>query len=265
MQIADLLLMVVLVNGQTSLDAEYRVDFRDGNFDNRQLSLIGAGSSRLIKAGPSGLLIKTPAKIAINEVGFAAKCVVKGDFEITASYEILDLAKPDSGYGVGPCMHVLTESKAEHAATLSRLQRVKEGDVYAAHSAWYADAENGPREREHRVRLFDTKADSGKLRMVRSGTKLQYLVADERSEEFRQVDQVEFTDADVELIRISLNRNGAQSDATVLWKDFSIRAKEISDLPRRRPGLGVLFWMISGLVVVCAAFGTWYRRRARST
>jgi len=260
MQIVKTLLVLSAASVSSSLAAEYRVDFRDGNFDNRQLRLIGAGSSGLVKPGPSGLLTSVPAGVDIKEVGFTTKCLIKGDFEITASYEILGLAPPTSGYGVGACIHLVAVSKEEHAATLSRLKRVEEGDVYAAHTAWYADGGK----REHLLRLFHTKADFGKLRLVRIGNTLEYSVADEKSEEFRQLRRVAFTDADVELVRVSVNRNGARSAASVLWKDFTIRAAEISDLPRRSSGPGLLFWGICVLAVTGAVLGARYWRRRTS-
>lgn len=263
MLITNILLMLAAANGPAGLDAEYQIDFRDGKFDNQQLQLIAPGMTRLVAPGPSGLTFTVPERIAINEVGFTTKCLVKGDFEITASYEILELAEPDAGYGVGPGIHIVTTSKSEHVATLSRRKRVKEGDVYVAYAAWWLDVRGRDREPKQQVRLFDTKVDSGKLRLVRSGKMLRYLVADEENEVFRLLHQIEFTDADLEQVRILIDRSGAQSTATVLWKDFTLRAEEISDLPRRSSGRGLLLWAMVGLVGVAAAFGTWYWQRAK--
>jgi len=264
MQLAGILLLLVATDGSNTLGAEYDVDFRGGKFDNQQLRLVGSGAARLVRPGPSGLVIGIPRGAGMSEIGFAPKCVVHGDFEITASYEIVEVSEPDGGYGVGPGIHIATASKAEHAATLSRLRRVKEGDVYGAHVAWFAEGKTEARKREHRVRVFSTNADSGRLRLVRSGKTLEYLVADGGSETFRRLYQVPFADAKVELVRVALHRNGAQTPAVVLWKEFSLRAERISGLPPPSLAKGWFFWAMIALVGVVMAAGAWYWWRVRS-
>jgi len=260
-----IVLLVASADAQDALTEQYRVDFRNGKFDNERLRLIGPGAARLVKPGSNGLVVRVPAGAGPNEVGFAPKCVVEGDFEITASYEIQELADPDEGYGVGPAIYIVTTAKAENAATLSRLKRVKEGNVYATHEAWFPESKTGERKREHRVRTFKTGAKSGSLRLVRSGKTLQYLIADGDSPAFRQLHQAKFTDANVELVRVGLHRNGAKTAAAVLWNDFDLRAEKLSGLARPPSRRGWLLWiMLLALVAAALAAGVWYRRRPKA-
>jgi len=263
MQLPSLLFLLVATGGSGALTAECHIDFREGKFDNRQLRLTGADTAKLVRPEPEGLLMEIPAGGGVDQVGFAAKYVLHGDFEITASYELLDVAKPDAGYGVGPAIHIAASTKAENAATLSRIERPKEGSVYGAHVAWFAQSRTQAKRREHRVRLFDTSSESGRLRLARSGEMLQYLVADGESETFRQIHQVAFTDANVDLVCAALNRNGARTPATIRWKDFDLRAERISRFRRPSSGKGGLLGVGLCVTGVAGLLALWYWRRAK--
>src|SRR5262245_24398374 len=64
---------------------------RDGNFKWE------SGGARVTMPGGEGKL---------QTAGVAAQFKIKGDFEITTSYEIIKADKPDEGYGVGVSMFV---------------------------------------------------------------------------------------------------------------------------------------------------------------
>lgn len=244
----------------------YSIDFRGISFDNNNLRLFGAGTSQFVKPTKEGLAISAPKDKQVNELGFGPKFTLRGDFEITAGFEITKLDDPDAGYGVGPSLYIATNSPAEDAATVSRLKRVKEGDVFSTHSASNVAQPDGNPKRQHSVKMFDTTATTGRLRLVRTGKTLRYLVSEGGPEaEFRELKQLEFTDADVTLVRVSLNRNGAATPAEMRWSDFTVTAKAFIGKSQSRASVVASVWpwvaMACGLVLLVAVVWLWRRRQ----
>jgi len=214
------------------LTAQRRFDFRNSQFDRNLLRFNDAEAEQYIKATPDGLLVSVPAGKPREEAGIVPKLTVRGDFEITASFEIRELARPDAGYGVGPQIWVSAAGKEEEAVSLSRRLRVKEGDGYTVHRAFFKEGADG-RKREQTARMYATKARAGQLRLVRFGDVLRYLVVDAENKEFRQLGQIHFSTADIKMIDIALKLQGASTAATILWQDFTIRAEGLEEKAAR--------------------------------
>jgi hypothetical protein len=91
------------------LASAYHCDFRGGIYDDRWLGIEPSGPlSSLAKADEQGLRIAIPAKTNCRGVGVYTRFGVHGDFEITASFEILKADKPREGGGVGPELYLRT-------------------------------------------------------------------------------------------------------------------------------------------------------------
>jgi len=91
---------------------EFRFDFRNSQFDNEALRLFGSGTSQFVKPTKKGLAISAPKDKQVKELGFGPKFTLRGDFEITAGFEITKFDDPDAGYGVGPSLYIATNSFA---------------------------------------------------------------------------------------------------------------------------------------------------------
>ncbi len=244
------------------------LDFRTSQFDNDNLRLFGSGTSQFVKPTKEGLAISAPKDKQVKELGFGPKFTLRGDFEITASFEIMKLDDPDAGYGVGPSLYIATNSPAEDAATVARLKRIKEGDVFSTHSATSIPQSEGKPKREHSVKMFDTTAKAGRLRLVRKGKTLRYLVSEAGPEaEFRELKQLEFTDADVTLVRVSLNRNGAGTPAEMRWLDFAVTAKTLVGRSQPPAAVDSPVWpwvaVATGLVLLVAVVWLWRKSKTR--
>ena len=256
--------LVAFAGGTEKFGAEARFDFRNGQFDNSRLLLVGRGAARLALPTPVGLRTYIPDGVGPDKVGFMPKLVLRGDFEITATFAIQSTNPPDKGHGVGPTIHIVTCSEDAHAATVGRIRRRGEGDVFSAHYAHNPRGnQTGDKEgkRNRDVRFLKTKARTGRLRLTRFGTKLRFLAAEEESEQFRELWEIDFTDADVRQIRVGLDRHGAATSADVVWKDFIIRAHEFPKSAR-------LDWLLYGagalVSVVVLVGGVSYWRRCRA-
>jgi hypothetical protein len=160
---------------------------------------------------------------------------VLGDFEITVSYELLTAERPKAGAGAGADLYILAE-KTLHGATLRRCLDPKGQQVYFVHDSTREDGKLVPR-----YNSFPTDARTGKLRFMRTGSKLQYLVAEKESGQFRKLHEVEFGDGPIGLVRVEATTDGSPTSVEVLWQDLTIRAQELqtADIPlfRKRPAV----------------------------
>ncbi|GIW92676.1 MAG: hypothetical protein KatS3mg110_0717 [Pirellulaceae bacterium] len=98
-------------------------DFQNSQYDRMQLRPLVAGMARLVEPNAKGLRMHLPAGPGPERVGIKPVFSIQGDFEITASFEVVRAEQPKSGSGVGPAIHLVFQSPLEPTAVLSRLQR----------------------------------------------------------------------------------------------------------------------------------------------
>lgn len=241
---------------------EVRFDFRGSQFDNAQLKLLDPGTSWLVVPEADGLRVVMPQAARVDEVGFGPRAGLRGDFEIAAAFEIIKLSSPATGYGIGPRIHITTATEDEQAATVARLRRVRERDIFSAHSARYVATERDPRERKHATATVPTSALAGKLVLRRTGTNLQYMAIDGEGEIPAEIRSAPFTDADVSSVRISLHRGGASTAGEVRWKEVVLRADEF--VPPRGGRRGRWLLALGGLLTaVLLGISGWHYRGLR--
>lgn len=267
-------LMCGIVRG-AELSNEYQIDFRNGNFDNTNLISLSPGAFRLMLPRKEGLQMLLPAGKKLPTIAISPAFRVRGDFEITASFEFRSPRTPKEGYGCGPTLYLGTHDPAETAALLGRLSRTEKKQVYSTNVSRTSDDK-----RENQVSLFDASAYRGRLRLVRTGKQLQFLVADSIDGPFRELRSAEFTDADIEMVRLSAQQSDAATPVDVVWSDLAIRAEELPDRPdalasgQRRhratytPAVEEkrlsLWWSVAaGLALVAVAYGIFRKRRGR--
>jgi len=237
---------------------ERHFDFRGGRFDTRQLRVTPEGAAALLRVASDGLWVGIPRGAGPDEVAFQPRWAIEGDFQISASFELLRIDKPRVGYGVGPGVHLVFESGGRDAATLSRLLRVKEGDVFAAHYA--VDDPQNANKRKHRVTFAPAAARAGKLRLVRFGETLDYSVADSPEGPFRRIWRTHVVRDRVREIRFVLNRHGTTAGGEVIWKNVTIRAERICESQARGGGVAIAAAL---LVAATLAGWLWYCRVKR--
>jgi hypothetical protein len=157
--------------------AEIYQDFRNKRPISDAFRLGGFDPESEIKTENEGLRITLPAERGqhfLSEIN--ANIVIAGDFEFTATYEILSAAAPLMGYGVGVNLTVSTAEPSKKFGKLCRVLRPKEGSVYLAES-WP----------KYQMRTSDTEAMTGQLRLARIGAALVFLVSDGAGQEFQQI------------------------------------------------------------------------------
>ena len=249
--------------------------FLGEQFDNELLVPLGRGTVRLLEPQSDGLLFNLPTGYKLNSVGVSPRFQIRGDFEIIASYEVPVWKSPEAGYGMGPGLYLRMHDEKESAVSIGRLLRPKQKHVFNATLSTTEDAK-----RKHNVKLFDARADSGKLKLVRKGSLLTFSVMDGGDGSFRELREVELGTADVELLRLGAQQSDVKTPVQVLWKDLFLKASsfpnhpdslakgERQHVPRYQPAPQPesipLYWSVLGGVGLLFVLGTvvWVKKRA---
>src|SRR5262245_4208357 len=117
-------LLALLASGTGSLRAaEFYFDFR-GKPLPPDLEHYQARPD-IIKEEAAGLRITIPDtwQHAYGGTGVRTKFGLKGDFEVTTTFEIITADLPEKGYGVGVCLRVVKAEPSKEVANWNRLVR----------------------------------------------------------------------------------------------------------------------------------------------
>ena len=166
-----------------------------------------------------------PAK-GRNPVGLGAKLTIKGDFEITLSYEILGETQgtaDDDGSYFGLAIGLSEPPGKKAGARLHRMMSASEGGFLAA----MVESFDAAGKRALKVQPHPTKAKAGRLRMVRGGGELSLFASEGDDVEFALILKAPFGAEDVSSIEMSGGTQGTKSTLNVRLSDLRIRADAI--------------------------------------
>lgn len=203
---------------QATFDQDFRATFAP-----TRLRLTGGEQpSKYCKSSPDGLRCTIPTGEGhISTCGVEARFVVRGNFEIVAGYKLLEVAKPDQGQGAGVKISI-KDSQGEWAS-LQRIHLKKDGQVFSAHRA-----EKQPDDKyKHSSETQPSKSDHGRLKLVREGDRLAYLVAEGDATEFTELRTEAFTNGELAQLYLATQTGGAKTGIDVVWTELHVRADEI--------------------------------------
>jgi serine/threonine protein kinase len=253
--------------GQVAAQDLYQ-DFRAGQLPLAPWKLFGQNNAGA-RPEESGLRLTLPANRKQPEkiVGILSTVRLTGDFEITGTYQLLSADPPENGPGAGVSVNIASNWKSRQWGRVARVVRDDGSNVYLAGM----DSSAGP------ARAVPTTARSGQLRLVRQGSTLHYLAAEEPGGDFRTLSWEEFNTDDIEVVRFMLNTNGSPTAVDARLVDLRIRRgnlhpQAVAALPEEGPPAGGKGWlMAAGLIGVGILFllavplSLWlYVRRGRS-
>jgi Protein of unknown function (DUF1583) len=253
-----------------SLKDEFYQDFRSPTYPpSRVLGIAtGDGEHTSIQRDAGGLRIRVSGKESgFPPYGVSPRFRVNGDFEITASYEVIKLDKPTAGYGVSVALWVMVDLPSVDAVCVSRSHRPWDGNVWVADKGWWDKSE---KKYHHDGQSFPTECRTGKLRLVRKGSTIQFLVAEGDTDEFQELRQIDYSSEDLSQIHLGVDTGGSKGPTEILLKDLRIRADELplSGVTKKQTSWAWLVWLGSGVlgagVLACGAFCWWYTARRRS-
>src|SRR5262249_28287691 len=151
---------------------EVHFDFR-GKPLPPELILTPAGSERFVKSEPEGLRITLPKdRSDLSPVAVGTRSGIKGDFEITATLEILQANRPRDRFGGGATLFINKVDPAVEGAGIGRLLRASGEEVV------YWDRSTGRKAEELQFDAdFRAWPDRElRLRLKRTGAQLSYLL-----------------------------------------------------------------------------------------
>lgn len=185
--------------------------------------LAGPDAKDHAKFEASGLRITLPAGFAKVRpaLGVASNCVVRGNFEITVSYDVLlDPEQADTAeFGTRLALIVGMESPNQSTIKFSRSVRARTGVEYLAFSAQWNAAEG---KHDKRYLPLVTKTKAGRMRLVRTDGVISFLAA-ERDKDFENLRSYAFTTDDMNTVRVVANTDGPKASFDVRLSDFRIR------------------------------------------
>ena len=186
---------------------------------------MGIDAGQYVKREADGLRITLPAGAGKKgAVGIAGRFPLRGDFEVTATYELIDGPEPAR---LASMILYADFTEPANLASIQRARRAGEGNIYALHGLI---SRLGRTDRWERT--FPTEGRTGKLRILRRGSQLCFLVADGPSDEFRLLHRATCNTSDVRTVRavVDVQTASAPYPVDVRWLDLTIRAEELPGL-----------------------------------
>jgi hypothetical protein len=211
--------------------------------------LVGPNAATVVKPEDAGLRITLPANRQNRQpVGLHMKFPLSGDFEITASYELLAADKPPPGrirYGVGVNLLISLGPEQARMAKIARYL-VDQGTGYVADIT----VKEAPTPYQSQFVPSDNRA--GKLRLRREGSTLRYLVAGREGQPFEEIYQSEFGPDEIGVIRLVANTAGTPAGVDVRLADLRIRHGTPLDPVQPEPAAeqpsGWNVWLAGGIL-----------------
>jgi DNA-directed RNA polymerase subunit RPC12/RpoP len=215
-----------------------------------------------VQSGSNGLRITLPNghEGRRQGVGVSTDFGVKGDFDITLRFEMLQEPEPRdtvSG-GTGLSMRVDLENSSKDLASLSRV--VQPNDTTRFTSFGWKNVES----KVTHFKAFSTKAKKGRLRLVRTGAVLAYYAAEEASDDFVFLFEHPFGEEDLKRVCIAGGTGGPKASVDIRVTDFRIRADSIPRMPATNAATPVPpahigsqstgHWLVALLVVLGGIF-----------
>ena len=274
---------------------DYHPAFKEKRNEIPGLIIYGPDAAQCVKYEPEGMRLTLPVDYPRPRpgTGVITDFGVKGDFEITVSYELL--ADPNAELTIVPTelrLMIVPDERvksdlwrkaSQNRAGLARavVDPNLEGQFIANSTKWTDDIpkdkwgnENFAKVEVQHSHHFPATANTGRLRLVRSGSLLYFFTSEGDSKDFAFLHKSEFGVKDLKNIRILgfTSGNGASLDLRIT--DLRIRADafaktatvipmaDVVEVPARRWWLIPLVIAVPFLLIVLA-LGIWLMMRLR--
>jgi RNA polymerase sigma factor (sigma-70 family) len=198
--------------------------FRGGAFDSDFLEWAGTNAERYARLEEQGLRITLPSENGPPfPIGVKVRPVVRGDFELEATFEFLDVPRPAAGSGGGVTVYFFMDDDEWHGVWFGKMIDGQRGPVFVL----------GHRlgKREERVTKFADAVEAGgeqgivRVRVVREGAAFSLFAAEGETGEFQHIQTLKISPEDLRIVRFAtdwgFNPNVAM-DVRLL--DFSMTA-----------------------------------------
>jgi RNA polymerase sigma factor (sigma-70 family) len=227
-------------DNSTNLTDVFSYDFR-GRPIPPEFALYGDLEGKFLRQEPEGLRItlSPPYIHPWGGVGLLSKIGLRGDFEVTSTWEILHLEPPLEGgnIGVGATMRVHQgDEHSEAAATLARVMHFGEREAIFWDLAQEHPADSGLR----RAGGTPCQEKVVRLRLKRTGDVLHYLWAPgQEGQNFEKIHSTPFVLDDIRSVRFSVTTSRFPHNVDVRWLNVQFRnSGQVSAPPAKsRPAI----------------------------
>ena len=227
-----------------------------------------------VKIEPEGLRVTLPKDYIhpFGGVGIRTNFGIKGDFDITTTFEILQADVPDTGFGVGVALRVQKAAPSQELANISRM--VRSGDRQILY--WERSIEGPEKKLRYQAGERANTDKVGRLRLKRTGTTLAFLFAPGTTgDEFEQIQQLEFGDANIRAVslvghtgRQPLNLDARFLDLRIVTGTLTAPVAQDPDKEAASDKSRVFWWLVGGVLVLAGALlviRLLMRRKSRRT
>jgi hypothetical protein len=257
------ILAVSSPNAPADEPASFRADFRGKPVDQKLFQFFGLKEQ--IKTEPEGLRIKLPdANGRSADTGIQARFRVKGDFQITTSFELISAEIPRTAWCVGVHLHARFDDPAETSPFIGRYNR-QDGTWFTCDLGKFDEN----RHRDIKEWGFPTQTTAGRLRLTRRGGTVTYSAAEANNDDFRDLGDRDVGTADIGVLRLQAENKKSDAPLDVRFLDLEILSGD-SFSQSGRPLLGERIswkggWLVGAEITLLAAIvvllALWRRQR----
>jgi hypothetical protein len=243
---------------------EFYHDFRGRPLPD-ELKLYHAEEGPSLRFEPEGLRITIPNTWTppFEGVGVVTAFGLRGDFEVTATVEMLEFKKPPQATGAGVGIYVGTATSGAHARRI-----IGQNGLHSVTGNHHFRVP----EKKNPVWQGDTKPCSDsllRLRLKRTGTMLYHSWAPGAgAEPFVEMFRCEFGNDDIEQIRLTTGSRNSEPDWDIDARLIDLRIRRGADpatpAPRRRSTLALALGGVMVLLLGVFAASLWRARPSRS-
>ena len=217
----------------SGLKDRFTLDFRE-DFETQAVELVllmRSGTDKTTRPSPVEQFSVEPAGVRVtipngSTAGYCAgdlRILLRGDFQVTARYTILNLQQPEGGHGTGVGISV-QETGGERAALERKIGMPNRHAFLGVRGE--RQEKGGYR---YRVQSHDTSSEalSGWMRLVRMGSRIRYQIAGPHTERFVQIHEADFPSGEVIKVLFKAQTGGSPTAVDVVWSYYDVQAEQI--------------------------------------
>jgi hypothetical protein len=230
---------------KTELDCAVNVRVLDTHFGR-----YGYEPKTCIIKQPKGVRFWLPAQEGVGQTGLYSFVALAGDFEVSALYDLDEVAEPEAGYGpsCGIAVDALDSSVTVSLAR-AHLRGKGQGPSYLVSRG--TPAEKGMR---YESTDYRTTAKSGKLVLRRERDEVVCLAADGIQAPLRELCRLPFSFGTVRPVRLFADTGGSPTGLDARLTHIRLSADEIAaGLVRHEQSSNAGGWLTAGAVVCLLA------------
>lgn len=208
----------------------HELDFRDSKFDSRLVDYTLPHPEKYLRPEKDGLRLRFTGRDvppAGQAAGIFWRFDARGDFVVTAKYEMLSIARPKMGQGVGAGLYVhLKNPEKEGIAIARRFQPA--GEPFLVFNYMTTNENGGTRPKVYKKFPTGDRSLRGAFRLAREGKMIIASFA-EADGQFAELHRTDVSDADLDLIRFAGFGGGdASAELDMRIMEFHFQGKDLA-------------------------------------